>query len=194
MITEQFQAEHTQRTTPRHQNRSPLPSVEATALYVRGGGARNQRRIMAGEAAPGDVERGTATTADVAAALSGITLGRSYPATLPECPHCHKRNVSTKVNTHATGGTYAMCVAVGIFSALILWWIPLILDSVGLRFRAGAAARAYLFSLLCLLVGTPGAQCKKTDHTCSNCGGMIGSIEAFSDSACCKCLAKKPPS
>mmetsp|Transcript_20699 Transcript_20699/g.48615 ORF Transcript_20699/g.48615 Transcript_20699/m.48615 type:complete len:121 (+) Transcript_20699:182-544(+) len=120
---------------------------------------------MAGEAAPGDVERGTATTADVAAALSGITLGRSYPATLPECPHCHKRNVSTKVNTHATGGTYAMCVAVGIFSALILWWIPLILDS-----------------------------CKKTDHTCSNCGGMIGSIEAFSDSACCKCLAKKPPS
>lgn len=81
-------------------------------------------------AASTDVECGTATPEELAAAISGITLGRSFPATLPECPHCHKKNVMTKLNTHCTGGTYAMCVVLGIFSALILWWIPLVLDSV----------------------------------------------------------------
>jgi hypothetical protein len=77
-----------------------------------------------------ECECGTATPEEIAAALSGITLGRSFPATLPECPHCHKKNVLTKLDTHATSGTYIMCVVLGIFSALMLWWIPLVLDSV----------------------------------------------------------------
>ena len=42
---------------------------------------------------PDDVESGTATPQEIAAALSGITLSRSFPATLPECPFCHKKNV-----------------------------------------------------------------------------------------------------
>ena len=53
----------------------------------------------------------------------------------------------------------------------------------------------YIFILIIVFAWCPScAQCKKTDHTCSNCGNKIGSIEPFSDSACCKCLAKKPPS
>lgn len=40
-----------------------------------------------------DVESGTATPREIAAALSDITLGRSFPVTLPECPFCHKKNV-----------------------------------------------------------------------------------------------------
>ena len=114
------------------------------------------KKTMAGEAS-GDVECGTATPAEVAAALSGIKLGRSYPATLPECPHCHKKKVQTKLNTYATGGTYAMCVVVGIFSALILWWIPMILDSVsklfGVRWRAGSCIISFS-QVLCFLDGT----------------------------------------
>ncbi|KAL3764647.1 hypothetical protein ACHAWO_010451 [Cyclotella atomus] len=110
-----------------------------------------------------DVETGTPTPEEVSAALNGVILGRSFPVTLPECPYCKKKNVMTVLDTHATSGTYIMCVFLGIISALILWWIPLVLDS-----------------------------CKKTDHKCSKCEKIVGSIEAFSDSSCCKCLAKKP--
>ena len=78
-----------------------------------------------------DVESGTTANAEqIALALTGITLGRSYPATIPECPHCHEKKVMTKLDTHATLGTYLMCVVLGILSLFILWWIPLILDSV----------------------------------------------------------------
>ena len=79
---------------------------------------------------PVDIETATPTPEELSAALSGITLGRSFPATLPECPYCKKKNVITKLDTHATSGTYMMCVFLGIVSALILWWIPLVLDSV----------------------------------------------------------------
>ena len=80
--------------------------------------------------AAADVESGTATPEEIKAALSGITLGRTYPVTIPKCPYCHKKNVMTKLNTHATGGTYAMCVILGICSCLVFWWLPLVLDSV----------------------------------------------------------------
>jgi hypothetical protein len=77
-----------------------------------------------------DVETGTPTPEEVSAALNGVILGRSFPVTLPECPYCKKKNVMTVLDTHATSGTYIMCVFLGIISALILWWIPLVLDSV----------------------------------------------------------------
>ena len=90
------------------------------------------KESTAAAAAPPDVESNTATPEEITAALNGITLGRTFPVTLPECPHCKKKNVMTKLDTHATSGTYIMCVVLGIFSALILWWIPLVLDSVSL--------------------------------------------------------------
>eukprot|EP00578_Thalassiosira_sp_NH16_P005004 CAMPEP_0181129688 /NCGR_PEP_ID=MMETSP1071-20121207/29457_1 /TAXON_ID=35127 /ORGANISM="Thalassiosira sp., Strain NH16" /LENGTH=78 /DNA_ID=CAMNT_0023215695 /DNA_START=126 /DNA_END=359 /DNA_ORIENTATION=- len=69
-----------------------------------------------------DVESGTTANAEqIALALTGITLGRSYPATIPECPHCHEKKVMTKLDTHATLGTYLMCVVLGILSLFILW-------------------------------------------------------------------------
>ncbi|KAL3781544.1 hypothetical protein HJC23_000029 [Cyclotella cryptica] len=83
-------------------------------------------------AAAVDVETGEAKAdaAKVGAALEGIELGRSFPVTIPECPHCHKKNVMTKLNTHATWETYVTCVVLGIISCLVLWWLPLVLDSV----------------------------------------------------------------
>jgi hypothetical protein len=82
-----------------------------------------------------DTQSRTATPEEIAVALSGVTPGRTFPVTLPECPHCKKKNVTTKLDTHATSGTYAMCVVSGIFSALVLWWIPLVLDSVRFIFN-----------------------------------------------------------
>jgi hypothetical protein len=83
-------------------------------------------------AAPVDVETGKAKAdaATAAAALAGIQLGRTFPVTIPECPHCHKKDVMTKLDTHATWETYVVCVVLGILSCLVLWWLPLVLDSV----------------------------------------------------------------
>ena len=87
------------------------------------------------EAAPVDVESGEAKADAItaAAALAGIEFGRTFPVTIPECPHCHKKNIMTKLYTHATWGTYVMCVVLGILSCLVLWWLPLVLDSVRVR-------------------------------------------------------------
>ncbi|KAL7550814.1 hypothetical protein ACHAWF_015691 [Thalassiosira exigua] len=49
----------------------------------------------------------------------------------------------TKVNTHATAATYIMCVVLGILSVLILWWIPLVLDSVSCLFTALTVTRLF---------------------------------------------------
>jgi hypothetical protein len=81
-----------------------------------------------------DVETGTTTPEQIAAALNGITLGRTFPITLPECPHCKKKNVMTVLDTHCVAMTYFLCVILGILSCLVLWWIPLILDSVSFLF------------------------------------------------------------
>ena len=147
-------------TPSRH--RSPLfrvqcPSNNAARKLPR---VQINDRAMAGEAASGDVESGTATPAEVAAALSGVTLGRSYPATIPECPYCHKRKVQTRINTHATAGTYAICVVAGIFSAMILWWSPLIMDSVRTFARAGSCV-TFSSSLLCSLGVRPAHSAKR---------------------------------
>ncbi|KAL7521305.1 hypothetical protein ACHAWX_005979 [Stephanocyclus meneghinianus] len=84
------------------------------------------------DTAPVDVETGktTADAATAAVALAGIELGRTFPVTIPECPHCHKKNVMTKLDTHATWETYVACIVLGILSCLVLWWLPLVLDSV----------------------------------------------------------------
>lgn len=92
-----------------------------------------------------DVETGTPTPEEVSAALNGVTLGRSFPVTLPECPFCKKKNAMTVLDTHATSGTYIMCVFLGVISALILWWIPLVLDSV--RFVSSWSAQRTQFFL-----------------------------------------------
>ena len=110
----------------------PLERDDRTAL------PHKQHTTMAEStdaAAPAaDVETGTTTPEQIAAALIGITLGRTFPVTLPECPHCKKKNVMTVLDTHCVAMTYFLCVILGILSCLVLWWIPLILDSVSFLF------------------------------------------------------------
>mmetsp|Transcript_11420 Transcript_11420/g.21632 ORF Transcript_11420/g.21632 Transcript_11420/m.21632 type:complete len:192 (-) Transcript_11420:2634-3209(-) len=76
-----------------------------------------------------------------------------HPTNIPLCPHCSATNVATRTSTFPSFETWFL--AIGLF--FVFWpvcWMPLVVDSA-----------------------------KKTEHICTNCGVVVGTVKPMSD--CC---------
>lgn len=76
-----------------------------------------------------------------------------HPTTLPSCPHCLATHIMTRTSTYPSYETWLMCLGL----LLVFWpvcWVPLVMDTA-----------------------------KRTDHTCSQCHGVLGTVKPMSD--CC---------
>mmetsp|Transcript_30246 Transcript_30246/g.55751 ORF Transcript_30246/g.55751 Transcript_30246/m.55751 type:complete len:171 (+) Transcript_30246:115-627(+) len=76
-----------------------------------------------------------------------------HPTNIPICPHCSATNVATRTSTFPSFETWFL--SIGLF--FVFWpvfWIPLVVDSA-----------------------------KKTEHICTNCGVVVGTVKPMSD--CC---------
>jgi len=115
----------------------------------------------------------------------GIEFGR-HPISIGACPYCNQPS-TTRIKTYPSWETW---VAAGIL-VLVFWplcWVPLVTDTV--RYYCVL----YDFNqTLCTPIDImythncnytfPAGQCKKTDHTCSQCEAMVGQVAPMSD--CC---------
>mmetsp|Transcript_6670 Transcript_6670/g.7608 ORF Transcript_6670/g.7608 Transcript_6670/m.7608 type:complete len:164 (-) Transcript_6670:65-556(-) len=91
------------------------------------------------------------TTTTIFSGGNNLFIRSRYPVTLSICPLCQKHRSRTQTRTYPTCSTWFWVILLTVVF-FPLFWIPLCCDS-----------------------------CKRTDHTCKNCGNIIGTIEPMND-------------